>query len=232
MANFGGQLCTKPGVVFVPAGEAGDAFAADVASRLDDVEPKVLLNERLRDALREAVSALEDRVERLGGGGEAGGPGFRHQPSAYRAAAADVAAAPELLEEHFGPVVLFLTYSSRDDLLAALERLDGQLTALAARRGGRGHRRGRRRARPARRPDRLRRLPDRRRRHVRMHHGGPFPLHAAPAHTSVGMTAIRRWLRPIAFQNAPEAVLPPELRRDNPLGIWRRVDGELTRERA
>ncbi len=52
----------------------------------------------------------------------------------------------------------------------------------------------------------------------------------APVITSVGMTAIRRWLRPIAFQNAPDALLPAELQAGNPLGIWRRVDGELTRD--
>jgi hypothetical protein len=46
----------------------------------------------------------------------------------------------------------------------------------------------------------------------------------------VGMTAIRRWLRPIAYQSAPAEVLPAELRDENPLGIWRRVDGELTRD--
>ena len=63
-----------------------------------------------------------------------------------------------------------------------------------------------------------------------MHHGGPFPATTAPAHTSVGMTAIRRFLRPVALQNAPEHVLPPELQDANPLGIWRRVDGELTRD--
>ena len=51
VATFGGQLCTKPGVVFVPAGEAGDAFAADLGARLAGAEPQVLLNERLRDAL-------------------------------------------------------------------------------------------------------------------------------------------------------------------------------------
>ncbi|HKG66712.1 MAG TPA: hypothetical protein VKB28_21775, partial [Solirubrobacteraceae bacterium] len=62
-----------------------------------------------------------------------------------------------------------------------------------------------------------------------MHHGGPFPATSASAHTSVGMTAITRWLRPVAYQNAPEQLLPAELRADNPLGIWRRVDGELTR---
>jgi NADP-dependent aldehyde dehydrogenase len=63
-----------------------------------------------------------------------------------------------------------------------------------------------------------------------MQHGGPYPATSAPAHTSVGMTAIRRFLRPVAWQNAPAAVLPPELRDENPLGIWRRVDGELTRD--
>jgi 2,5-dioxopentanoate dehydrogenase len=62
-----------------------------------------------------------------------------------------------------------------------------------------------------------------------MHHGGPFPATTAPAHTSVGMTALQRFLRPVAFQNAPAHVLPPELRDENPLGIWRRVDGEPTR---
>jgi NADP-dependent aldehyde dehydrogenase len=63
-----------------------------------------------------------------------------------------------------------------------------------------------------------------------MHHGGPYPATSAAAHTSVGMTAIARWLRPVAWQNAPAAVLPPELQDANPLGIWRRVDGELTRD--
>jgi NADP-dependent aldehyde dehydrogenase len=230
VANFGGQLCTKPGVVFVPAGDAGDAFAADVARRLAETEPTVLLNERLRDALREAVGRLEPRVERLGGGGEADGPGFRHQPSAYRASAGAAAGSPELLEEHFGPVVLFLTYGSRDELLAALERIDGQLTGTLHAQGGEDV------------AAIVEALAGRAGRVIfdgfptgvavthGMHHGGPFPATSAPAHTSVGMTAIARWLRPVAFQNAPESLLPAELRADNPLCIWRRVDGELTRD--
>jgi NADP-dependent aldehyde dehydrogenase len=230
VANFGGQLCTKPGVVFVPYGDPGDAFADDVATRLAGTEPTVLLNERLRDSLREAVRRLEDRAERLGSAEEGDGPGFRHQPTAYEADAGDLGTTPELLEEHFGPVVLFVRYGSREDLLMALDRVEGQLTgtlhaqdgedvaaiveALAGRAGrvifdgfptGVAVTHG-------------------------MVHGGPFPATTAPAHTSVGMTAISRWLRPVAYQNAPEALLPPELRAENPLGIWRRVDGELTRE--
>jgi len=228
VANFGGQLCTKPGVVLIPAGEAGDAFATDVAARLDATEPTVLLNERLRDALRDSVSRLS--AERLGGAADADGPGFRHQPTAYRADASALAANPELLDEHFGPVVLFLTYGSRDELLAALDRFEGQLTGTLHTQGG----------------EDVAAVVDALRERVGrvifdgfptgvavtygMHHGGPFPSTSAPAHTSVGMTAITRWLRPVAFQNAPEAVLPPELHAGNPLGIWRRVDGELTRD--
>jgi NADP-dependent aldehyde dehydrogenase len=190
----------------------------------------VLLNERLRDALRDAVARLEPRVERLAGTSEADGPGFRYQPSAYRASASAVAGSPELLEEHFGPVVLFLAYASHDELLAALERIDGQLTGTLH-------------AQP---DEDVAAVVDTLRAHAGrvifdgfptgvavthgMHHGGPFPATTAPAHTSVGMTAITRWLRPVAYQDAPEALLPPELRADNPLGIWRRVDGELTRE--
>ena len=233
VSNFGGQLCTKPGVVFVPGGAAGDAFAQAVAARLDAVEPTVLLNERLRDALGAAVERLaaSDGVRPLGAAPAFEGEGFRHQPAAYEAPAA--AAGGPLLEEHFGPVVLLLRYGGREELLAALDRIEGQLTgsvhadpeadaellgvlteALAARAGrvvydgfptGVAVTHG-------------------------MHHGGPYPATSAPGHTSVGMTAIRRFLRPVAWQNAPAAVLPPELRDENPLGIWRRVDGELTRD--
>jgi NADP-dependent aldehyde dehydrogenase len=225
VANFGGQLCTKPGVVFVPAGEQGDAFAADLAARLDAVAPSVLLNERLRDALRDAVDRLAARpeVRALGEAPDADGPGFRHQPAAYEAPAD--AAADELFEEHFGPVVLLLRHRSRDELLAALERIDGQLSGtLHAERGEDVD-------------DIVAALAARAGRVVfdgfptgvavtyGMHHGGPFPATTSPPHTSVGMTAVHRFTRPVAFQDAPAHVLPPELREDNPLGIRRRVDG-------
>ena len=234
VASFGGQLCTKPGIVLVPAGPAGEAFVSDVAARLDAWEPQVMLNERLRDALAEGVGELAQLAEPLGarGGDTAGGPGFRFPPAAFRAGAGDLARRPALLDERFGPVVLLLTYRSEGDLLEALDRVDGQLTAsvhaeqvdepllrtlvdvLAARAGrlvfdgfptGVAVTHG-------------------------MHHGGPYPATTAPAHTSVGMTAIGRFLRPVAWQNAPAAALPPALRDENPLGICRRVDGEMTRE--
>jgi acyl-CoA reductase-like NAD-dependent aldehyde dehydrogenase len=234
VGNFGGQLCTKPGVVFVPAGVAGDAFAAGVSARLAGLEPTVLLNQRVRDALADAVGRLAttDGVEALTGTAatDPGTPGFRHQPEAFQASAAAVAAGSPLLEEHFGPVTVLLRYASDDELRAALAQLDGQLTATLHAEAG----------------EDIAELVERMAVHAGrvifdgfptgvavthgMHHGGPYPACSSPLHTSVGATAIRRWLRPIAFQNAPASVLPPELADGNPLGIWRRVDGELTRD--
>jgi NADP-dependent aldehyde dehydrogenase len=231
VSNFGGQLCTKPGVVFVPSGAAGDAFAADVAARLAAVEPSVLLNRRVHDALLAAVDRLAafPEVEPLTPPAAANGRGFRHAATAYQAPAAAVAAGSPLLEEHFGPVVVLLRYGTAGELRAALGEIDGQLTgslhaqpeedvaalvALMAERAGRIVFDG---------------FPTGVAVTHGMHHGGPYPACSSPLHTSVGATAIRRFLRPIAFQNAPAALLPPELRDENPLGIWRRVDGEPTR---
>jgi NADP-dependent aldehyde dehydrogenase len=61
-------------------------------------------------------------------------------------------------------------------------------------------------------------------------HGGPYPATTAPATTSVGLTAIERFMRPVAWQGVPDALLPPALQNANPLGILRWVDGIYTRE--
>ena len=232
VGTFGGQLCTKPGVVFVPAGAAGDAFTGAVGAKLAARDPEVLLNERLRDALTASVEALGELAQAVALPGAPDGPGFRFRPAAYAATAADLVRSPALLDERFGPIVLLLSYSDHDELLDAVARLEGQLTgtvhagtgdeqlvvelvALLTARAGRVLFDG---------------FPTGVAVTHGMHHGGPYPATTAPGHTSVGMTALRRFQRPVAFQNAPAHVLPAELHDDNPRGIWRRVDGQLTRD--
>jgi 2,5-dioxopentanoate dehydrogenase len=63
-----------------------------------------------------------------------------------------------------------------------------------------------------------------------MHHGGPWPATTDPRATSVGTAAILRFARPVCFQDVPEGALPEELRAENPRGIWRLVDGQLTKD--
>jgi NADP-dependent aldehyde dehydrogenase len=62
-----------------------------------------------------------------------------------------------------------------------------------------------------------------------MVHGGPYPATTDGRFTSVGMDAIKRWVRPVCFQDCPDSFLPDELKDSNPLGIMRKVDGNLQR---
>jgi NADP-dependent aldehyde dehydrogenase len=60
-----------------------------------------------------------------------------------------------------------------------------------------------------------------------MVHGGPFPATSDARSTSVGASAIERFLRPVCYQNLPPELLPEALRDDNPLGLTRMIDGRL-----
>jgi len=218
----------------VPEGASGEAFAQAVVDRLAAAGPQVMLNDRLRSSLGDRVHDLDadGNVQRLTPDGGAAEPGLRFDPLAFRAPAAAVRASRDLLEERFGPVVLLVTYASEDELLETAGVLEGQLTATIH--AGAQEAELRRSLTDAL-SERVGRLiydgvPTGVAVSTAMHHGGPYPATTAPAHTSVGMTAIARFLRPVAWQNAPQDVLPPALQDGNPLGIWRSVDGQLTRD--
>jgi NADP-dependent aldehyde dehydrogenase len=63
-----------------------------------------------------------------------------------------------------------------------------------------------------------------------MVHGGPYPATSDGRSTSVGTRAIFRFTRQVCFQDFPDSALPPELKNENPLNIWRMIDGQITRE--
>jgi NADP-dependent aldehyde dehydrogenase len=207
-----GQFCTKPGLAFVPAGPDGDAVAAAVQAAVAAMPPMVMLNAGI-------AAAYEKGTTRLGKPTE---PGV---PLLLAANAADLP--PETTEECFGPVMVIARYTDQTELLNALDRLPASLTATV-------HRGPEETALPA---TLTRRLLPKAGRIIydgyptgvavtwAQHHGGPWPA-TNTQHTSVGATAIRRFLRPIAWQNAPSAVLPDEL-RDEYREIPRRVDGVL-----
>jgi NADP-dependent aldehyde dehydrogenase len=63
-----------------------------------------------------------------------------------------------------------------------------------------------------------------------MHHGGPFPATTDSRFTSVGADGIKRFARPVAFQNWGQSFLPEELKDENPLKIWRTINNELSNQ--
>ncbi|MFJ9648449.1 aldehyde dehydrogenase (NADP(+)) [Streptomyces sp. NPDC101206] len=226
-----GQFCVKPGLVLVPEGTAGDRLAAALAKALGETGPGVLLDHRMRDdfvagvAERAALPGVTAPVTPGPAGEHAVGAGY------LAVSAASLLAGPAyevLLEECFGPVTVVVRYADQEEAGAVLDLLPGNLSATlqlsaAEAQGAPG---------PA--AELVSRVTALAGRVVvngwptgvavapAQHHGGPYP--AATSHsTSVGATAIERWLRPVAYQSVPDPLLPAELREANPLGLPRRV---------
>lgn len=225
-----GQFCTKPGLVLVPAGETGDRLLEALTDAVGNAEAGVLLDHRIRDAFvsgvreRAALPGVRAPVAAGAGDDHTVAPGLLTVPARLLA---EDGPHDALLEECFGPFTVVARHTSGDEIDAVLSRLPGNLTAtlhiaadgpdpdapgllaaltpLAGRILVNGWPTGVAVA-PA------------------QHHGGPYPATTSPS-TSVGATAIERWLRPLAYQSVPDALLPPELREANPLALPRRVDG-------
>jgi NADP-dependent aldehyde dehydrogenase len=140
---------------------------------------------------------------------------------------------PELLEEHFGPGTVVAVARDLDELVRLAGALPGSLTATVhAQDGEAAAPVGALAATMAARSGRLvwNGVPTGVTVGHATVHGGPYPATTAPATTSVGTAAVRRFQRPVAYQGWPDAMLPAELRDANPLGIVRLVDGVWTRE--
>lgn len=227
-----GQFCVKPGFVLAPTGPGGDALVKALTAAVSDSEAGVLLDHRMRDSFltgvreRAALTGVDAPVTPGAGGEHTVSAGFLTLPAALLAADGEH---DLLLEECFGPVTVVARYGSTDEITAVLSRLPGNLTATlqvsAAEAAGEGT--------AAALLDELTPLAGR----VLVngwptgvavapaqHHGGPYPATTSTS-TSVGGTAIERWLRPVAYQSTPDALLPPELREANPLGLPRRING-------
>lgn len=233
MTLGGGQFCTKPGLLFVPVGEAGDRLAAAVADGISSFEPGVLLTPGIRDA----CASLTSQTAALPGVNElartrAAADGVRTDAVLLGTDAATLMDDPQLLEEHFGPTSILVRYADAAELEAAVAVCPGSLTASVF-------------AQPDELPEiasLLTTLDARAGRLVfdgfptgvavahGMQHGGPYPATTDTRFTSVGTAAIDRWLRPVTYQDSPTQLLPAVLADGNPLGVWRLVDGVRTNE--
>ncbi|MEI5099867.1 aldehyde dehydrogenase (NADP(+)) [Streptomyces sp. PmtG] len=229
-----GQFCVKPGLVLAPAGAGGDRLVKALAAAVGDTAPGVLLDHRMREhfvagvAARAALPDVTAPVAPGAGGAHTVAAGFLTVPAARLAAEGphDL-----LLEECFGPVTVVARYDSEAEVTAVLSRLPGNLTATVQLSAAEAAGEGQGAALLAELTPLAGRVlvngwPTGVAVAPAQQHGGPYPATTSTS-TSVGATAIERWLRPVAYQNTPEALLPPELHDANPLGLPRRYDGRL-----
>src|SRR4029079_291962 len=221
-----GQLCTKPGLVFVP--DDADVFVSKMRGLMTATEPSPLLTGGIRDSYNKGAEHRENEVEVAAANNQSGLKGFEVNPSIFETSAVRYLETPDLNEEVFGPSTLLIRSDSHDELLEIARSLEGQLTAsvhgteqdlieyadliqILETKVGRlifnGFSTG------------VEVCPS-------MVHGGPYPATSDGRSTAVGTHAIERFSRLVCFQNFPDSALPDELKETNPLGLTRLVDGK------
>ena len=229
-----GQFCTNPGLVFVLKSEENQEFERLYKAEIEKVAQGTMLTKgicdnyrRLSDhALTQAGTEVLARTLEKSNGSNQG------EAIILKTTGKVFLENPELHEEVFGPFSILVEFEDTAQLKQALSLLKGQLTVslfaepteasadpeiiqLLSQKSGRFIMNG---------------VPTGVEVCAAMHHGGPFPATTDARFSSVGRHAIYRFTRPQSYQDWDDSLLPPELQNSNPLGIWRLVDNQWTRD--
>jgi NADP-dependent aldehyde dehydrogenase len=216
-------------LIFGLEGPDFDTFTNQLIKVMQEVEAMPMLHPGIEQAFFTKKNTIKQQsgVNWLLGDPEK----FNPHATLVKVTAEVFLANPLLHEEVFGPFSILVACQNRDEMYACRSILEGQLTTsfmgtpadfalyaplieLATRKAGRVIFNG---------------VPTGVEVADAMVHGGPSPATTDSRFTAVGPRAIYRWTRPVCWQNAPEFLLPPELKTSNELGIWRRINGFWTR---
>jgi len=233
-----GQFCTNPGIIIGLDGPDLDRFTAAARDAVLASAPAPMLTSRIAASYADGVTRLAAHpgTEVIARAADPGRADSGHESWSCAALATTTAreflAAPELHDEVFGAASVIVRAGSPDQLLDVARAMEGQLTATVH-------------ATDADTPLASELLPVLERKAGRilfngwptgvevvpsMVHGGPFPATSDGRTTSVGTLAMDRFLRPVAYQNVPDPLLPAAIRESNPDRLLRLVDGAYTRD--
>lgn len=228
-----GQFCTNPGLLIAIDNPDTDFFASSLAEHIRQTAPGNMLNMGIfKNYVEKRANALaQDKVDMLAV--PEADPLLEQGLPTLASVSGDVFLANPLLQkEVFGPYSLLVRCKDQQQLQEVARGLEGQLTAtimataadlkeqadligLVQEKCGRFILNG---------------VPTGVEVCLSMQHGGPFPATTDSRFTSVGADGIKRFARPVAYQNWTDEWLPDALKRANPLGLWRTVNNELTKE--
>lgn len=228
-----GQFCTKPGVVMAFDDPAFNKFRDKIQALMAAQAPGTLLHPGILKSYDEGVKAFGTLAHVVTKSATAADKTKTQAEAAvFETDALHLIKEERLREEVFGPATLLVRCGTRDELERAARLMDGHLTAtihgtdadlrdfaglisILEERVGRIVFNGF--------PTGVEVCPS-------MNHGGPYPATTDGKFTSVGTAAIDRFVRPVCYQNFPDAALPAELKNKNVLKIWRLVDGKTSQE--
>ena len=225
-----GQFCTNPGLLVGIDNEDLQAFIGELGAAIEKTNPGAMLHAGIARAYGEkrAAALAQKDVETIAV--SATPPqGDQGTPTVATATARAFFNNPLLHQEVFGPYSLVIRCKDQQEMLQVALHLEGQLTTslMATEKDisdnsalvdavqdicGRLILNG---------------VPTGVRVSLSMQHGGPFPATTDSRYTSVGADGIKRWVRPLSYQNWADALLPEALKNDNPMGIWRTVNDVL-----
>lgn len=228
-----GQFCTNPGLLMAIDGDGLSSFLRHLATEISAVIPAKMLHAGIHRAYATKMQAAlaEKGVQLLAQSSVT--PGELEAQSAVATVSGELFLQNPLLhEEVFGPYSLVVVCRNLTELEAAWRSVAGQLTTsiMGTDADFAAHR------------SLLETAPSIAGRIVfngvptgvevcpAMVHGGPFPACTDSRFTAVGIHAVKRWVRPVCYQNCPDALLPQALQQSNPLGIWRLVNNEWAKK--
>ncbi len=227
-----GQFCTNPGLIFVVNSAQSEAFIQALSSLIAATPQVTMLNQSIcRSYYSSRQNLLNEKGVKLLHAGNDESATHKATAALLQVTEADFIANKMLQQEVFGPASLIVTCKDEVSLVNAIHSLHGQLTGsvFGTINDIRSYR------------DAIHILTEKIGRLIynsaptgvevcyAMVHGGPFPATTDSRSTSVGADAIKRFVRPVCFQDCPEEFLPDALKADNPLQILRKVDGQYTR---
>jgi NADP-dependent aldehyde dehydrogenase len=229
-----GQFCTNPGLIIGIKGEALDNFTQNLANEIVKIEPTCMLHPNIiGNYERNKEKVLSQKGVNIKADYENKVESNYGRQVALTVEGKTFMKNKTLHQEVFGPFSLIVQCEDKDQLVEIIRNLEGQLTGTILsdkeelnnnkeianalqNRVGRLIYNGV--------PTGVEVCPS-------MQHGGPYPASTDSRFTAVGIHSIKRWVRPVTFQNWPDEMLPDELRNGNPLSILRFLNGEETRDK-
>ncbi|HMQ08893.1 MAG TPA: aldehyde dehydrogenase (NADP(+)), partial [Saprospiraceae bacterium] len=228
-----GQFCTNPGLLLAVEDEGLDQFIDMLSNAILKIQPDVMLHSQI-------VANYEGRK------GEILSSGMVELRAEYQGKLSDNYAAPVIVKtsgkdflqhpflhkEVFGPFSMIVTCSDFNELEKVLINMEGQLTGTILSHNDELNQYPKIIAAMQNRVGRLifNGVPTGVEVCPAMMHGGPYPASTDSRFTAVGIHAIKRWVRPVSYQNWPDELLPDALKNSNPLGIWRLIDQKLSKD--
>lgn len=227
-----GQFCTNPGLIIGIESDALQTFVHDLGKAIQKIAPAPMLHQGIVTAYKKNKgNALLQEDVHLVAESETMVKENEGLPTIATASGQAFLSNPVLHQEVFGPYSIVIRCKDMKEMIEVAKHLEGQLTSTLMATDA-----------DIKQNDELveavknicgrfilNSVPTGVEVCLSMQHGGPFPASSDSRFTSVGADGIKRFARPIAFQNWSNELLPDELKNENPLGIWRAVNNELTK---